>query len=96
MMSESVLPAQFVPPLIVTSIREQSAGVRILTPTGKLAYVPEEKLADALAAGAVVMTPEKMRELRQAIFMQHGVFNEKNRKPVATRQRKSLWKQRSR
>lgn len=73
-------------------------NARILTPTGKIAFVPEEKLVDALAAGASLLTPDKMRELRQAIFMEHGVFNERKNsaKPVPRHRRKSLWKQRGR
>jgi hypothetical protein len=71
--------------------------VRILTPTGKIAFVPEENLAAALSAGAVVLTREKMRELRQAIFMEHSIFEERhNRKPVPRHKRKSLWKGRGR
>lgn len=71
--------------------------VRVLTPTGKVALVPEENLMAALAAGATILTPEKMRELRQAIFMEHGIFNERNNhKPVPRHRRKSLWKQRGR
>jgi hypothetical protein len=73
-------------------------NVRILAPTGQLGSVPEEKLSEAIEAGAVVMTPQKMREMRQAIFMEHGVFNERNhKKPVLARhKRKSLWKGRGR
>lgn len=73
-------------------------NVRILAPTGALGTVPEEKLAEAIADGAVVMTPQKMREMRQAIFMEHNVFNEKHATPKAVprHRRKSLWKQRGR
>lgn len=95
-MSESFLPSEFVPAEFVTSLREQPQGVRILTPTGKIAFVPQDRLAYALAAGAELLTADKMREMRQAIFMEHGVFNDRNKKTIARRQRKSLWKQRSR
>ena len=68
-------------------------NVRILAPTGKLGYVPEEKLAEALAAGAILVTAEKMREIRQATFMEHGIFKVgKPKAPLARHKRKSLWK----
>jgi hypothetical protein len=89
---------EFVPPPLITAIRKRLEGIRILAPTGVLGTVPEEKLEEAVAAGAVVMTPEKMREMRQAIFMEHTVFDEKHaqKKPVPRHRRKSLWKQRGR
>jgi hypothetical protein len=64
-------------------------NVRIMAPTGQLGYVPEEKLQEALDAGARVMTPEDMRTLRQQVFMEHAVFKEKHQRPEAKR-RKSL------
>ena len=67
---------------------------RILAPTGEIGYVPEEKLAETLAAGAVVLTPEKMRDLRQAIFMEHAVFKDRHqqKQAVPRHKRKSLYK----
>ena len=56
-----------------------SPNVRIIAPTGKIGYVPEEKLPEAIAAGATVLTPAKMRELRQAIFMEHAISTTKSR-----------------
>jgi len=70
-----------------------SPNVRIIAPTGKIGYVPEEKLPEAIAAGATVLPPAKMRELRQAIFMEHAIFDDKKPKPLPPRhRRKSLWK----
>jgi hypothetical protein len=43
---------EFVPPPIITAIRKRLEGIRILAPTGVLGTVPEEKLDEALAAGA--------------------------------------------
>jgi hypothetical protein len=64
-------------------------NVRIMAPTGKLGYVPEEKLQDALAAGARVMTSDDMRTLRQQVFMEHGLFKQAHKRPEP-RKRKSL------
>ena len=63
--------------------------VRIMAPTGQLGYVPEEKLEEAIAAGARVMTPEDMRVLRQQVFMEHGLFKDTHKRPEP-RRRKSL------
>ncbi len=52
-------------------------SVRILAPTGDLGYVPEEQLQAAIDAGAKVMTPDDMRQMRREIFMQHGIFRER-------------------
>lgn len=60
-----------------------------MAPTGQLGYVPEEKLQEALDAGARVMTSEDMRTLRQQVFMEHAVFKEKHQRPEPKR-RKSL------
>ena len=49
----------------------ENEGVRIMAPTGELGYVPEENLAEALAAGARVMTPEDMRSMNEQIDGQH-------------------------
>lgn len=62
---------------------------RIMAPTGVLGYVPEDQLQAALAAGARVMTPEDMRTLRQSVFMEHGLFKDRHKKPEP-RKRKSL------
>jgi len=66
-------------------------NVRILAPTGDLGYVPEENLAAALEAGAKVMTPDDMRQLRQEVFMQHGIFKEAHQRPEK-RKRRSIVK----
>lgn len=65
------------------------SNVRILAPTGTLGFVPAESLQAALDAGARVITPEDMRQMRQEIFMQHGLFKEAhtNTKP---RKRRSI------
>ena len=84
---------EFEPVELVTSLRATPPGVRMLAPTGQIGYVPEEQLAAALEAGAVIVTPQKMREIRQAIFMEHAIFDERhNRRPVPRHRRKSLWK----
>ena len=69
--------------------REKPEGVRVLAPTGKLGYVPEENVEAAVNAGAKVMDGDAMRELRQNIFMTHLSFQEKN-KPVEKRKRRSI------
>jgi hypothetical protein len=70
-------------------------GVRIMAPTGELGYVPPEKVDEAIAAGARLMTPDDMRILRQQVFMEHGLFKEAHQAPEP-RRRKSLVKRRSR
>ena len=70
-------------------------GVRIMAPTGQIGFVPADKLDEAIAAGATVMTPEKMRELRQEVFMEHGLFKQEHAKPEP-RRRKSLVKSKRR
>lgn len=87
---------EFTPPELVTSLRPKSEGIRILAPTGEIGFIPEEQLPGAIEAGAVELTPEKMRELRQAIFMQHGVFTEKNTPPAYSprKQKHRLFKSR--
>lgn len=72
-----------------------SETVRILAPTGDIGYVPEAQLQEAIEAGAVILTAEKMRELRQAVFMEHSVFKEKQTAPVIHK-RKSLVRGRGR
>lgn len=66
-----------------------------MAPTGQLGYVPKDKLEEAIAAGARVMTPEDMRVLRQQIFMEHGLFKQEHKRPEP-RKRKSLVRRRSR
>jgi hypothetical protein len=68
-------------------VHQKPEGVRVLAPTGRLGYVPEENLAAAIAAGAKVMTPDDMRALRQEIFMQHGIFKEAHTRPVKRKRR---------
>jgi len=63
------------------------SGVRILAPTGEVGFVPEENLEDAIAAGARVLTPADMRELRQAVFMEHSLFKHKNQAPQKRKRR---------
>lgn len=84
-------------PAPIKLFREKPSGVRILTPTGDVAYVPEERLTEALADGATLLTVEKMREMRQAIFMEHTLHLENTKKPAASqsqmrRRRKSFWR----
>jgi hypothetical protein len=62
--------------------------IRILAPDGSLGMVPEDQAQSAIEAGGRVMTPELMREMRQAVFMEHAIFNDQ-RKPV-----KREWKHR--
>jgi len=64
---------------------------RIMAPTGQLGYVPEDKLQEALAAGARVMNSDDMRTLRQQIFMEHGLFQQAHKRPEP-KKRKSLVK----
>ncbi len=62
---------------------------RIMAPTGKLGYVPEENLAAAIEAGARVMGPDEMRVLRQQVFMEHSLFQHE-RRPVEKRRKSRL------
>jgi hypothetical protein len=62
-------------------------AARIMAPTGELGTIPEEQLESALAAGATLMTPEKMRELRQQVFMEDQLFRETHRRPEKRRRR---------
>ncbi len=71
--------------------REIPIGVRVLAPTGDLGYVPEEHLEEAIAAGAKVMNPDSMRELRQAVFMEHALFKHRST-PQKKRRRRSIVK----
>jgi hypothetical protein len=68
-------------------IREAPQGVRVLAPTGRLGYVPEESLEEVLAAGAKVMNSDDMRQLRQEVFMQHGIFKEQHTRPTKRKRR---------
>lgn len=76
-------------------VNPSDRGVRIMAPTGQIGFVPQEKLEEALAAGATLMTPEKMRELRQEVFMEHGLFQDQHKRPEP-RRRKSLVKSKRR
>ena len=60
-----------------------------MAPTGELGYVPQEQLEAAIAAGARVMTPEAMRQLRQEVFMQHMIFKDEHKR-VQPRKRRSI------
>jgi hypothetical protein len=61
-----------------------------MSPTGELGTVPADKLAEAIAAGARVMTSEDMRQLRQEIFMEHSVFKDEHQRPQRKRKRRSI------
>ena len=71
-------------------LRETPAGVRLISPTGEIGYVPEDQVEEAIAAGAQMMTPEKMRELRQAVFMEHGLFKHEHKPIEKPRKRRSI------
>lgn len=71
-------------------------NVRILAPTGEIGYVPEEQVAEAVAAGAKVMTGDDMRQLRQEIFMQHGIFKDARKSPVQRKRRSIVRSSRTR
>lgn len=64
------------------------SDVRILAPTGELGTIPEEQLEAARAEGAILMTPERMREMRQNIFMEHQVFKQEHKRPDRSRRRR--------
>ena len=68
-------------------ITPRPQGVRILAPTGELGFIPADQVEAAVADGAVVMTPDKMRELRQDVFMQHMLFKDQNHSPRKRRRR---------
>jgi hypothetical protein len=68
-------------------VREKPEGVRILAPTGEIGFVPAEQLEEAIAAGAKVVTPELMKEMRQEIFMQHAIFRDKHQRPKQRKRR---------
>ncbi len=70
--------------------------IRIMAPTGQLGRIPEEKLAEALAAGARIMTSDDMRALRHQVFMEHELFKERHQPIEHRRKRKSLIRSRSR
>lgn len=71
-------------------------NVRILAPTGEIGYVPEEQVAEAVAAGAKVMTGDDMRQLRQEIFMQHGIFKDAHKRPEKRKRRSIVRSSRTR
>lgn len=77
-------------------IREIPSGVRVLAPTGDIGFVPEESLAEAIAAGAKVLTEAEMRQLRQEIFMQHGIFREAHELPKQRKRRSIVRSSRTR
>ena len=61
--------------------------VRILAPDGNLGMIPEDHVEAAIAAGGRVMTPELMREMRQAVFMEHAIFKDQRKAPPKNRKR---------
>lgn len=61
----------------------------MVSTTGHLGYIPEDKVEEAKADGFRVIGPDEMRALRQQIFMEHGLFQQRNAKPQG-RKRKSL------
>ena len=64
--------------------------VRMVSTTGRLGFVPEDKVEEAKADGLRVIGTEEMKDLRQQIFMEHAIFKEQ-RKPVPPRhKRKSI------
>ena len=62
-------------------------NVRVLSPTGRIGFIPEENLQAALEAGAKVITADDMRQMRQEIFMQHGVFKDEHKRPEKRKRR---------
>jgi len=61
-----------------------------MSPTGELGTIPAENLAEAVKAGARVMTADDMRELRQEIFMQHAVFKDEHQRSRKRKRRSIL------
>lgn len=51
--------------------------IRMMSPDGTLGMIPEAQVPQALEAGARVIDSGAMRELRQAVFMQHTLFKDK-------------------
>ena len=71
-------------------------NVRVLAPTGELGYIPEEQVEEAVAAGAKVMNSDDMRQLRQEIFMQHGIFKDAHKQPEKRKRRSIVRSSRTR
>jgi hypothetical protein len=64
--------------------------VRMVSTTGRLGFVPEEKVEEAKADGLRVIGVDEMKDMRQQIFMEHAIFKEQ-RKPAPSRhKRKSI------
>lgn len=54
--------------------------MRVMAPDGTLGEVPAENVQAAIAAGGRVMTPSDLRNMYHQIFMEHSLFQEKQRK----------------
>lgn len=61
--------------------------IRVMAPDGTLGMLPEDKAQRAVAAGGRIMTPELMREMRQAVFMEHAIFKDQRRPKERRRKR---------
>ena len=68
---------------------------RMMAPDGTLGTVPQDQVEAAIAAGGKVMNPESMREMRQAVFMEHTLFKDRKatERNKAQARRKSLREQ---
>lgn len=86
-MSVELLEQQIASPLELAQRGAKPGEVRVLDPLGNIAYIPEGNLEAALVAGASLLPPEKMRELRQETFMQHLAFLEEHRSPEKRKRR---------
>jgi hypothetical protein len=62
--------------------------IRVLGTDGNFYRIPEDQVEAAVAAGGRVMGPEEMRTFRQQVFMEHGLFQEKNKKPELKRRKR--------
>ncbi len=90
-MSLELLEQQTASPITLPKRGAQPGEVRVLDPHGNIAYIPEENQEAALDAGAKLLTPDKMRELRQEVFMQHLAFKDEHA-PPEKRKRRSIVK----
>jgi hypothetical protein len=62
--------------------------IRVLGTDGSFYRIPEDQVEAAVAAGGRVMGPDEMRVFRQQVFMEHGLFEEKNKKPELRRRKR--------
>jgi|HubBroStandDraft_1064217.scaffolds.fasta_scaffold164047_2 hypothetical protein len=90
-MTLNLLEQQTASPISLPQRGAQPGEARVLDPHGNIAYIPEENLEAALEAGAKLLTPDKMRELRQEVFMQHLAFKDEHA-PPEKRKRRSIVK----